>query len=103
MVGAASVASTSFFFQHRFDYAYHVGAAGEMLGFMKRSVGLAGDLAEMNEVNAGAEFASHREEIVVGSGSVGTDAKCETVCWRITARKNGAYIVGGRDDARQSE
>ena len=59
MVGPARVPAPRFFFQHGADHADHVGTAGQMFGFVKRSVWLSHYLPQMQEVNASTEFASH--------------------------------------------
>ena len=66
-VGAALPAAAAFLAQQRAHQRHHVRRAVEVLGFIKRAVGLARDVAQMGEMNARAERLGHRDEIVVGA------------------------------------
>src|SRR6185312_17082432 len=102
VVHAACGTAAIFFFQRDADDGEHVGAAGEVLGFVEGAVGLATDLAQVQEVGSRREFAQHGGEIVVGAGAEGTGAEGESVGRGVAGGKDVAKVVGGGDDARES-
>ena len=89
--------------EERDDHGRHVGRAAEMVGLMERAVGLAGDIAQVREVDARTELAHHRRQVVLGTGAVRAGAEGQPVRRTVGGREDAAGVLGGRDDARQAE
>src|SRR5580692_12401244 len=95
VIGPARPPPSDFFVHHSADRTYHIRTARQMFRFIKRSVGLARYLPKMQKVNARAEFASHGQEIVIGSCPKRSDTKRQSVAQRIAGRENRAHILSG--------
>src|SRR5258707_4854494 len=103
MVWAPHVPPMCLFLHQSPDPAHHIGAAGQVLRFMKGSVWLSDPLTKVRKVNASTEFASHGQQVVVGSCTERPDTERQPVCKRIARSENRPHILGCRDDSREAK
>src|ERR1700689_2993443 len=94
MVDPARASPPRFFVHHSADHAHHIRTAGQMFRFMKRSVGLSRHLPKVHKMNATTKFASHCEQIVIGSRSERSNTKRQPIFERIATSKNRSHILG---------
>src|SRR5258707_13586835 len=102
MVWPAHVSPMCFFLHQSADHAHHIGTAGQVLRFMKGSVWLSDHLTKVRKVNASTEFASHGQQVVVGSCTERPDTERQPVCKRIPRSENRPHILACHDDSGQA-
>src|SRR3979411_477863 len=103
MVWPAHASPMRLFLHHSVDHPHHIGAAGQVLRFMKGSVWLSDNLPKVRKVKASTEFASHGQQIVVGSCAERPDTERQPVCERIARSENRPHILVCGDDSREAK
>ena len=103
MVGPARASPLCLFFHHSADHAHHIGTAGQVLRFVKRSVAALASPA--------ADAQSECERRIREPWPAGRcrlwperpDTKRQPVGERIASGENRPHILGGRNDSREAE